>query len=206
MIKKTITYTDLDGKEVREDFYFHFNKMELIASEDEESIYDLILTIGKKPSGLAIIKAMREIVKRSFGKRLDGGVFDKGDGKYGKLFVQSEPFSVLLEELVTNADVASEFINGVFPRDLVEKMKDIQAKGATWEEAYDKAVETNVGLNESLSLPSTVSSEKKTADDYTSEELLEMSSEEFHRLVGTDPSNMSKKHLAIAMSRMSRGS
>ena len=130
MIKKTITYTDYDGNERTEDFYFNLSKPELIEMQASETggLEKKIEKISKEQDIKKIIELMKEIIKKSYGVKSDDGKrFIKNDEILDE-FMQSEAYSELFMALATDADAASEFINGILPKGLAEEVKKIEAK------------------------------------------------------------------------------
>jgi len=117
MLKKTMTYTDFDGNERTEDFYFNLTKAELTEMEMSES-GGLIKTINKIVSAQdtkRIIEIFKDLILRSFGeKSLDGKRFIKND-EIRDAFAQTEAYSDLFMELAMNSDSAAAFINGITP-------------------------------------------------------------------------------------------
>lgn len=135
MLKKTIKYTDYNGREIEGDFYFHLNKAEI--SEMEMSIKgglaEMIKMIIKTEDTPALIKIFKDLILKSYGeKSLDGLHFRKFDRDGYRLaddFAQTEAYSVLFMELATDSDAAAKFINGIMPDDLVrEAAKAIENK------------------------------------------------------------------------------
>lgn len=133
MIKKTITYTDYDGNERTEDFYFNLSKPELIEMQMSEAggLEKKIEKISKEQDLKKIIELMKDIIKKSYGiKSDDGKRFIKNDEILDE-FMQSEAYSELFMGLATDANEASEFINGILPKGLVEEAKKLEAQGST---------------------------------------------------------------------------
>lgn len=130
MLKKTITFKDLDGNEVTEDFYFNLNKAEIAEMElsYEGGLSDYLQVIIKKTDGGAIITAFKDIVTRSVGRRSeDGRRFIKSPDITNE-FLQTEAYSEMFMELVTSAEAAAKFIEGIVPedmRDAVGKIDDV---------------------------------------------------------------------------------
>ena len=117
MLKKTIKFTDYDGNQREEDWYFNLNKAEVF--ELEASInggFDGFITqIINDQNGSEIMKVFKDIIKMSVGKKsLDGRKFIKNEEVQND-FLQTEAYNELFMELVTNADAAADFIKGVLP-------------------------------------------------------------------------------------------
>lgn len=134
MLKKTITFTDYNGEKRTEDFYFNLNKaeiseMELEVSGGMEAMLKKIIAAQDTPS---LVKIFKDLILRSYGeKSADGKYFlkkDKDGHRLADMFAQSDAYSELFMELATDANAASDFINAIFPSDLVEKAKELEAK------------------------------------------------------------------------------
>lgn len=127
MLKKTMTYLDLDGNSVTEDFYFNISKAEIAEMQlsREGGFADYLEEIAKSKDGGKIIQAVKEIIQLSVGHRSeDGKRFIKSD-VIAEEFMQTVAYSELLLELVTDAKLSAEFIKGVFPSDLSAKLDSI---------------------------------------------------------------------------------
>lgn len=120
MLKKTIAYTDYNGVERKEDFYFNLSKAEL--TEMEMSINgglaEMINKVVAAQDAPAIIKIFKDLVLKAYGeKSLDGKRFIKSEALATE-FSQTEAYSILFMELATDADAAAKFINGIVPADI----------------------------------------------------------------------------------------
>lgn len=117
MLKKTIKYTDYDGKVREEDFYFNLNKAELTEMEFSQNggLTGLIERVVKEQDNKEIIKIFKDLVLRAYGiKSDDGRRFIKND-EVRDSFAQTEAYSELFMELATDADAAAAFVNGITP-------------------------------------------------------------------------------------------
>lgn len=124
MLKKSITYTDYNGVERSEDFFFNLTKTELTEMNLEVSggLGGLVEKITKTQDTPKIIKLFKEIILKSYGeKSLDGRRFIKNE-ELTQSFVETEAYSQLFMELATNDVAASAFIKGIIPSDLAEAM------------------------------------------------------------------------------------
>lgn len=131
MIKKTISYTDYDGNERKEDFYFNLSKPELIEMQTSEAggLEKKIEKITQEQDVAKIIELMKEIIQKSYGVKSDDGKRFIKNQEVLDEFMQSEAYSELFMELATDANAASDFINGILPKGLVEEAKKIEANG-----------------------------------------------------------------------------
>ena len=117
MLKKTITYTDYNGMERTEDFYFNLNKAELMEMELSTAggLTEMIKKITDTQDAPAIIKVFKDLILKAYGeKSLDGRLFVKKP-ELAEAFSQTEAYSQLFMELATNADEAAKFVNGIMP-------------------------------------------------------------------------------------------
>lgn len=128
MLKKTITFKDLDGNDVTEDFYFNLNKAEIAEIElsyDGGLSTQLERIIAKKDGG-EIISTFKDIMLRSVGRRSDDGRRFIKSQDITNEFVQTEAYSEMFMELVTNADAAAEFVRSIMPQSISEKLENVE--------------------------------------------------------------------------------
>ena len=129
MIKKTVTYTDLNGKERTESFYFHFYENEILEMELSvdggfaERVQKMI-DAQDQPSLIAVIK---KFVLDAYGiKSDDGRQFIKNDA-VRSAFVQCPAYSKIFMELVLDDKVAAEFVKGVVPANMSDRVSQAMA-------------------------------------------------------------------------------
>lgn len=118
MLKKTITYTDYNGTERTEDFYFNLTKAEVIEMELSTSggMVDTIQKIVSAQDAPAIVKVFKDLIMKAYGEKSpDGKRFVKSD-ELSTAFSQTEAYSQLFMELSTDADAAAAFVNGIVPQ------------------------------------------------------------------------------------------
>ena len=129
MIKKTIKYTDYNGVERTEDFWFNLTKAEVMEMELSTvgGLAESIQRIVNAQDQPAIIKVFKDLVLKAYGeKSADGRRFMKEDDNGRPLyknFEQTEAYSIIFMELATDADKASEFVNGIVPSDLAKQIE-----------------------------------------------------------------------------------
>jgi hypothetical protein len=130
MIKKTITYNDLDGNPVTEDFYFGLSKAELaeMALSEGGGFEDRLRALVKGGDPGKIIKEFKAIIAMSVGKRSpDGKRFEKTE-QISAEFMQTDAYSELFMQLTTDAAFAAEFTTGILPTGLAEQAQVEQKK------------------------------------------------------------------------------
>lgn len=130
MIKKTITYSDFNGNERTEDFYFNLTKAEITKMElsTKGGLAEMIQRIVAAQDTPAIIEVFEDLIRRSYGvKTADGRGFVKKAVDLEE-FVSTEAYSQLFMELATDADAAAKFVNGIVPADMAKQIAAETAK------------------------------------------------------------------------------
>ena len=130
MYKKTITYTDFNGTERTEDFYFHMTQAEILKMEysQEGGMTNVIQKIIETEETTKLLPLFETVVRMSYGKRsVDGRHFEKKP-EYTDQFLASEAYSNMFVEFMMNADEAAKFINNVCKKiDVDENRKSLSS-------------------------------------------------------------------------------
>ena len=119
MLKKTITYSDYNGVERTEDFYFNLSKAEAMEMEMSTSggLAEMITRVVSAQDTPSIVKIFKDLVLKAYGvKSPDGRRFMKSE-ELATEFSQTEAYSILFMELATDAKAAADFVNGVIPNE-----------------------------------------------------------------------------------------
>lgn len=126
MYKETIKYTDYDDNEREEDFYFNLNKAELTEMQmsTEGGLEKRIQKIVSSQNGKEIMALFKEIILKAYGVKSDDGKRFIKNQEIRDEFEQSEAYSELFMKLVTDADAAQKFINGIIPKDIANQIKE----------------------------------------------------------------------------------
>ncbi len=137
MLKKTIKYTDYNGVERTEDFYFNLNKAEIMEMQlttvgGLDAYLKKIISAQDMPTLMRIFK---DLVLKSYGVKSDDGRRFIKNEKLREEFEQTEAYSILYMELSTDADAAAAFVNGIIPADVAKQLpkdpNEIAAKMAS---------------------------------------------------------------------------
>jgi hypothetical protein len=117
MLKKTIIYTDYDGNERKEDFYFNLTKAEVTEMQlsTDGGMVKMLENIIAAKDAKRIIEAFKDLVLRAYGEKSPDGIRFIKNQELRDAFSQTEAYSELFMELATNADAAANFVNGIIP-------------------------------------------------------------------------------------------
>lgn len=162
MLEKPITYTDFDGNEVTEIFYFNLSKAEIAEMElsHDGGFSTHLQKIIKSEDGGQIIAAFKKIITDAVGRRSEDGRRFIKSPEITQEFLQTEAYSQLFMDLVTDGQAAADFVQAIVPSDM--------------REAVLKNV-TDVSLPEETDATPAYIRENR---DPTKAELMEMSKEE----------------------------
>lgn len=128
MLKKTVTYTDYDGVERTEDFYFNLTQQELIEWQFSEqgTLEDILTRITKAKNLPAMIAATKDMLLRTYGEKSpDGRHFYKSQA-IKDAFENHAAFSEIYMEFANNDEVMHEFIVNIFPASLQAEIRNSQ--------------------------------------------------------------------------------
>ena len=126
MIKKRITYTDYDGVERTEDFYFNISKSELAEMEmtTAGSFTGALQRMIDAKDVTDLAKTVKFFILKAYGEKTpDGKRFTKSE-ELSTAFSQTPAYDQLFMEIFPNTDMALEFINGLMPAELVKQVAD----------------------------------------------------------------------------------
>ena len=117
MLKKKIKYTDYNGVEREETFYFNLNKAEVAEMELEvkgglSAVIERIVETEDRPQLIAMFK---NLILKAYGVKSDDGKRFVKTPELRDEFEQSEAYVELFMELASNTDAMTDFVNGIIP-------------------------------------------------------------------------------------------
>lgn len=147
MLKITETYVDFNGVERKEDFHFNLTQAELMDMElglDGSMIGSMSSVLKKIVAAKdtrSIMKIFKQLVSKAYGvKTEDGKRFVKND-EVRAAFEQHPAYSQIYMRLATNDKEASDFVLGILPKDISEKVQKEDLKAFMDDD--QKAIEQN---------------------------------------------------------------
>ncbi len=134
MLAKKITYTNFNGEEVTETFYFNLTRAEVSEMQVNHpgGYSEYLERIVESKDTKEIVDAFTTFILDSYGEKSDDGRFFDKSEEMKKRFHTSEAYSVLLMEMLEDPDKAANFITSILPesnlsedqkKELVEKTR-----------------------------------------------------------------------------------
>lgn len=128
MLAKTITFEDYEGKKRTETHYFNMNKAELtkwLTTTGEATLDKVLMRLYTERNGREIINIFENLLKISYGRKSDDGrKFMKSD-EIWEDFHQTEGYSELFMELISDGAKVADFVNKVLPVETSSEMMKI---------------------------------------------------------------------------------
>lgn len=125
MYVKKIKYTDYDGNEREEKFYFNLNKAELLKLQHSVNggYQSYLKRLTETQNEAEIMDIYTKFVNLTYGvKSIDGKRFIKNQEVLDE-FIQSEAYSEFFTELISSQKAQLEFIKGIMPDALLADVK-----------------------------------------------------------------------------------
>ncbi len=127
MLKKTVTYEDLNGNTVIEDFYFNLSKAELLEMElsEKNGYSDMLKSIIAANDNAALVRIFKQLLLSAYGVKSDDGKRFIKSQELREAFEQSPAYSDMFMELATNEQVALAFMKGLVPADIAAEIQGV---------------------------------------------------------------------------------
>lgn len=132
MYAKKIKYKDFNDNEREETFYFNLSKSEIIDLEwrTPGGLENYMKSIMAELNGQKLADFFKMLIEKSYGvKTPDGRSFVKNSAVLEN-FKFTNAYDILYVQLATDSTAASEFFNGIFPKDVVEEARKQQEMAA----------------------------------------------------------------------------
>lgn len=131
MHKVPMTYTDFNGIQRTETFYFNLTKAELIDMQltTYGGYAETVKAIIDAKDQPALISIFKELLMKAYGKKSpDGRRFDKNP-EITADFVNCQAYSDLYMKLVMDDEYAADFISRLIPADLAAEAAKAAQEG-----------------------------------------------------------------------------
>lgn len=130
MLKKTVTYVDYDGNERTETLHFNLTRAELAEMElaTPGGLQARMTRIVNEKDTNKLIQLIKDFIVKSYGvKSDDGKKFIKSE-ELTRDFMQTEAYSSVFMEMVTDEKALGLFLLGIVPKDLANEVAKHQNK------------------------------------------------------------------------------
>lgn len=128
MLERKIVYKDFEGVEREEVHQFNLTESEMtmwMTTTGEYTLDKVLLRLAQEKNGRKIMETFEDLIRRSYGKKsLDGRRFEKSEEIWLN-FYQTEAYSQLFMELVTDAKKASAFVKGIIPSEVSKQISEV---------------------------------------------------------------------------------
>lgn len=129
MLKKTYTYTDWNGKERTEDFYFHLSKSKLSEMDLKKGGYaEWVNEIIAAKDNETLVETFKKTILASYGEIAPDGRRFIQSNELSEAFSQTPAYDMLFMELISSADAAANFFNSIVPEDVKRAAEAEKAK------------------------------------------------------------------------------
>ena len=133
MLAKKITYIDYNGLERTETFYFNLSKAELTKLQfmhpgGYSEHIERIVAAGDLP---ALMEEFDNLIEISYGEKSEDGKHFVKSPEMAKAFKETEAYSELFTELITESDAAAAFVNGIMPKQSLSESQKAEVAART---------------------------------------------------------------------------
>lgn len=117
MLKKVIKYTDYNGVEREEPFYFNLSKAELVELEMSVNggLTEFITRVVQTQDQTELIKLFKRFILMAYGEKSDDGKRFIKSEEISANFAATEAYSELFMELMSSTEKMTEFVNALAP-------------------------------------------------------------------------------------------
>ena len=115
MYVKKVEFTDYNGQKREEEFYFNLSKAEIYEMQlGKKGGFDAYLRrIMAAQDVPSLAKEFKELLLKSYGEKSEDGRRFIKSPELTKAFMETEAYSIIFTELITDAQAAAEFANKV---------------------------------------------------------------------------------------------
>lgn len=117
MLKKVIKYTDYNGVEREEPFYFNLSKAELVELEMSVNggLTEFITRVVATQDQTELIKLFKRFILMAYGEKSDDGKRFIKSEEISANFAATEAYSELFMELMSSTEKMTEFVTALAP-------------------------------------------------------------------------------------------
>lgn len=130
MLTREANYTDYNGVNRKEILYFNLEPSELMEMElgTTGGLTQMINRVIAAQDNATLVRIFKELILKAYGEKSDDGRRLVKSEAISTAFSQTRAYSDLFMELVTDAEKAAAFVNGIVPEEIAEKAKEQQGQ------------------------------------------------------------------------------
>ena len=143
MLERTFTYEGFDGKIYTDTWGFYLSKADLIEINYGSwiGIDNLLKQLVQNKNGKEIVNIVKEVVLKSVGRSsTDGRRFIRND-ETRQEFYETDAYSQLMTELLTDPPKVIEFLTEVIPKEMAEKLRQNLEEAEIEQQTAEQKVE-----------------------------------------------------------------
>ena len=131
MFVKKIKFTDFLGREREQEYFFHMSEADAYKLDLKTTggLERKLRTMTENQDIPAFATMLDNIILSCYGVISDDGVSFIKDEQATKRFAQSNAYSILFKELVTDGNKCIEFIKGVLPQNMQDRINEAIKNG-----------------------------------------------------------------------------
>lgn len=131
MLIKKIKFKDFFGNEREAEFYFHMSEADAYKLDLKTTggLERKLKTMTEKQDIPGFATMLDDMVLKSYGHISDDGVSFVKDEEATKRFAESNAYSILFKELVTDGQACIEFIKGILPQNMQDRLNEAIKNG-----------------------------------------------------------------------------
>lgn len=124
MLKKTITYTDYNGTERTEDFYFNLSKAEFMDLEFSEKggLAHKLQEVYINNDEQAMYQFFKKIILSAYGEKSEDGRRFMKSPEITEAFYQTEAYVELFMSFTASENALMEFLLGTIPKEYSDEL------------------------------------------------------------------------------------
>ena len=125
MYIQSVTYTDFDGTERTEKFYFNLTKAELMrySMAGADNTADRLQDVRASKRVNRLMDEVENLVRRAYGERKPDGSFVKNK-EISDAFMASEAYSQMLMDFLNDDGTrVKKFVEGIMPPDVMREIE-----------------------------------------------------------------------------------
>jgi hypothetical protein len=130
VLKRDITYENLDGESVTETFYFNLTRTEVVELQVsyKEGLGEYLQRIVRTNDQGQVVAMIKMLILTSYGVRSDDGKHFLKSKELSEQFVSSFAYDSLFTELTSNETAAVLFLQGIMPKAVREEIEKAQGQ------------------------------------------------------------------------------